>query len=46
MPIGPIVLPQSWQAQASITSHINVGGVEFHDIFLQYRVEETIGVMN
>ena len=43
VPMGPFVLPHSWQAGPASPS--NEGGAEFHDVFLQYHIEESMGVM-
>ena len=43
VPMGPFVLPQTWQA--GLKSHTNVDGAEVHDVFVQYRMEESMGVM-
>ena len=43
VPMGPFVLPQSWQA--GLRSPSNEDGAEFHDVFLQYGIEESMGVM-
>ena len=42
VPMGPFVLPQSWQV--GFQSYSNVDGAEFHDEFLQYCIEESMGV--
>ena len=44
VPMGPFVLAQSWQA--GLRSPANEEGAEFHDVFLQYRIEESMGVMS
>ena len=41
--MGPFVLPQFWQA--GLISHSNVDRAEFYDVFLQYRIEQSMDVL-
>ena len=45
VPMGPFVLPQA--CKSGIRSYEVGGGegVEFHEVFLQYRLEELVGAM-
>ena len=44
VPMGPFVLPEAWLA--GLRSLINEDGAEFHDVFLQYNLEESLGIMS
>ena len=41
--MGPFVLPQAWRS--GIRSYEGGRGVDFHEVFLQYRLEESVGAM-
>ena len=41
--MGPFVLPQSWRT--GLRSPSNEDGAGFHDVLLQYRIEESTGAM-
>ena len=44
VPMGPFVLPHSWRAGLWSPGG-GEGGAEFHEVFLQYRLEESVGAM-
>ena len=44
VPMGHFVLPQSWRAGLWSPGG-GEGGAEFHEVFLQYRLEESVGAM-
>ena len=43
--MGPFVLLHSWRAGLGSPAGGEGGGAEFHEVFLQYRLEETVGAM-
>ena len=45
VPMGPFVLPHSWRAGLWSPGGGGEGGAEFHEVFLQYRLEESVGAM-
>ena len=45
IPRGSFVLPQSWQSGLRSYAVGEGGGAEFHEVFLQYRLEESVGAM-
>ena len=42
IPTGPFVLPQAWRS--GIRTYEG-GGADFHEVFPQYRLEESVGAM-
>ena len=43
VPMGPFVLPLSWRS--GLQSRALEEGAEFHEGFVHYRIEESMGVM-
>ena len=41
VPMGPFVLPQAWRSGIRTYG----GGADFHEVFLQYRLDELVGAM-